>query len=106
MLEPGGILINLGPLFWTPPGVTLELTLNGNFSVIELVGRTRVWVDKIGKCEYTRDQEVMIPYIYGTASCRLLARTRHISPVNTPIEVSDPSLVPANGCGTLFDPFI
>jgi len=55
LLEPGGFLINLGPLFWAPPGLALELTLNGSFSVIELVGRTRVWVDKIGKREYTWD---------------------------------------------------
>ena len=54
-LEPGGILINLGPLFWTPPEVTLELTSDVSFSAIELVGRTRVWVDKMKKYEYTRD---------------------------------------------------
>jgi len=60
MQEPGGILINLGPLFWISPGVALELTWDGGFSMIELVGRTRVWADKMGECEYTRDSEVMI----------------------------------------------
>ena len=30
-LEPGDILIDLEPLFWTPPGMVLELTLEKGF---------------------------------------------------------------------------
>ena len=48
--------------------MVLELTLDEGFSVIELVGRTRVWVNKIGKCGNTWGWEVTTPCIHGTAS--------------------------------------
>ena len=85
--ESGGILINLGPLFWTPPGVTLGLTCDGAL----------VWVCKIGKWEYTRDYRLRGGGTVFTTPCQGACLFGRDTLANILIEVSDPPLVPANG---------
>ena len=73
LLDPGGVWINLGPLLWTSSGVVLELSLDEVVRVVKLVGFELLAVNGRGEtvemveCEYTRDSEAMMRWVYRAA---------------------------------------
>jgi len=71
LLRPGGVWINLGPLFWTGGAqAKVELCLNEVLSAAEEIGFTinRQQSGPFGRktveCEYTGDRNAMMRYIY------------------------------------------